>query len=676
MPDLVTIVNLMLLIAGFGFVVFIHELGHFLAAKWVGIRVDQFAVGFGQALLCWRKGIGLTFGTSARRAEALRSQGRTDIGETEYRLNWIPLGGYVKMLGQDDMDPSAVSGDPRSYNRKSVGARMLVISAGVIMNVILAAVGFTSLFLIGYNTPAAVVGTIEGSSPAQLAGLKVGDRITEIDGKAISDFTKIPLAVALHDPTVPLPVKVQRADGSEQVLTVNPMAGDSNTGGLLQMGIGPAPLLSGLSTKDAARFTFDPQLLPASFGVIQPGEKIVSVDGVAVSPTDYGVFDAAVQTAASEGGRPVAIELDGGTGKRTATVVPQLTSDFLSRPITMPDGSTREIAAHILGMEMRAMVSSVQPNSSARGKLLPGDVVTEVVVSSTETVITNPSLPRLRSVLGSVGRDGGTIRLKVRRGDTEVDLGELTPNINLGQGRRGLGIGIGAESSTLIVGGVIPGSASERAGLVPGWEITAVNGTPVTNWFALRTALLAAGTEGKSAITIDGRLAGQQRQFVISPDEAAMKQIANMRFAHGLLLGERVERRQTSNVFTAIGWGVTETRDSIQQFYITIKRMVQGTVSYKNAMGPVGIFHTGTLIADRGYDWLLWFLCIISANLAVVNFLPIPIMDGGQFVFLMIEKLRGKPASIATQTAAQITGLVLLLAVFLLVTYQDIMRLF
>src|SRR5437764_14460920 len=123
--------NLLLLIFGFGFVIFFHELGHFIAAKWVGIRVEQFAVGFGQAICSWRKGFGIVLGSSARRFEELSARGEAGgIGETEYRLNWIPLGGYVKMLGQDDLNPNAQQEDPRAYNKKSIGARMIVVSAG------------------------------------------------------------------------------------------------------------------------------------------------------------------------------------------------------------------------------------------------------------------------------------------------------------------------------------------------------------------------------------------------------------------------------------------------------------------------------------------------------------------------------------------------------------------
>src|SRR5688572_674765 len=178
------ILSIALLVFGFGFVIFWHELGHFLAAKWVGIKVEQVAVGLGHPILSWRKGIGLRVGNTQReyerrvKAHVEREQAKrqlTDrasptadqltraaqalgLGDTEYRLNWIPLGGYVKMLGQDDLRPNAQQEDPRAYNKKSIGARMVVVSAGVIMNIILAAIGFMALFLMGFNADRKSVG--------------------------------------------------------------------------------------------------------------------------------------------------------------------------------------------------------------------------------------------------------------------------------------------------------------------------------------------------------------------------------------------------------------------------------------------------------------------------------------------------------------------------------------
>src|SRR6185503_12682865 len=134
--------NVILIILGFGILIFVHELGHFVAAKWAGIRTEAFAIGMGPVALAWRRGIGLrprsterdvlervrehykSSGMSidleggneeARRRNIHRAMDALGIGETEYSLRWLPLGGFVKMLGQEDANPNAVSDDPRSY---------------------------------------------------------------------------------------------------------------------------------------------------------------------------------------------------------------------------------------------------------------------------------------------------------------------------------------------------------------------------------------------------------------------------------------------------------------------------------------------------------------------------------------------------------------------------------
>src|SRR5688500_5158954 len=245
--------NILLLVLGFGFVIFWHELGHFLAAKWVGIRVEQFAVGMGHAIVSFRKGIGWKWGNTRTvyeqkvrqhlaaktgrpasdtfsEREANLAADELGLGETEYRLSWIPVGGYVKMLGQDDLDPSSRSDDPRAYNKKTVAQRMLVISAGVIMNIILAGILFMVLFMYGFNAPAPVAGNVQPGSPAQLAqpvGIRSGDRIVAFGDQVQHDFTKISLNTALASPNEPLQVKVRRHDsGAEEVLSIQPVKPD------------------------------------------------------------------------------------------------------------------------------------------------------------------------------------------------------------------------------------------------------------------------------------------------------------------------------------------------------------------------------------------------------------------------------------------------------------------
>src|SRR5439155_7554844 len=176
------------------------------------------------------------------------------VGETAYRLNWIPLGGYVKMLGQDDLRPNAEQDDPRAYNKKSIGARMFVVSAGVIMNIILAAVGFMIVFLMGFRVQPPVVGSVIPDSPAAHATraddgtpapLKIGDHILMYDGKWQHDFTKITLNVALSGEGN-VPIFVQRLDGTKERLNVDPKRSESDSSGFLQIGVGPPLELRGL----------------------------------------------------------------------------------------------------------------------------------------------------------------------------------------------------------------------------------------------------------------------------------------------------------------------------------------------------------------------------------------------------------------------------------------------
>ncbi|MFN5533949.1 MAG: site-2 protease family protein, partial [Planctomyces sp.] len=119
--------TILAVVFGLGMVIFFHELGHFAVAKWCNVHVERFSIGIGPIIWSHQR------------------------GETEYALSVLPLGGYVKMLGQDDMDPnqmtsSEIAENPRSYSSKTVPQRMAIISAGVLMNV---ATGFL-FFAIGY----------------------------------------------------------------------------------------------------------------------------------------------------------------------------------------------------------------------------------------------------------------------------------------------------------------------------------------------------------------------------------------------------------------------------------------------------------------------------------------------------------------------------------------------
>jgi len=210
---------------GLGLVVFVHELGHFLVAKAVGIKVERFALGFGPRVVGFQR------------------------GETEYSIRALPLGGYVKMLGQDDFRPRKVIAeeDPRSYNAKPVWARLAVVSAGVTMNVVFALVLFVAIAMIGRDVSAPVAGGVKKHFPAsevQIAwhrgptsqpatqpvvtrGLQVGDRITRIEGEGtiawilgseVARFEHLGILSVMADPDETFTVTVEReVDGNTWV---------------------------------------------------------------------------------------------------------------------------------------------------------------------------------------------------------------------------------------------------------------------------------------------------------------------------------------------------------------------------------------------------------------------------------------------------------------------------
>src|SRR5690606_29639305 len=109
---------------------------------------------------------------------------------------------------------------------------------------------------------------------------------------------------------------------------------------------------------------------------------------------------------------------------------------------------------------------------------------------------------------------------------------------------------------------------------------------------------------------------------------------------------------------------------------VTLLRLFEGSVQVEQLSGPVGIAHIGKLVAERGWAALLWFLALISVNLAVINFLPLPIVDGGLFVFLLVEGITRRPVPAVVQQVVGYAGLALIAAVFLLLTYHDLLTLF
>ena len=707
MDIFVNVLAIIALVLGFGFVVFWHELGHFLAAKWVGMKVEQFAVGFGQAILAWRKGVGVRVGSTRaeyekRVTEHLRGR-RSDgeeaktidpnseefdkaaaeigLGDTEYRWNWMPLGGYVKMLGQDDMNPNAVSEDPRAYNRKSIGARMIVVSAGVVMNVILAAILFMIVFLVGFKTQPAMIGGFETGSPAQKAGLQVGDKVVTYDGDYQHSFDKLVLNVALSHPGEAIPMKVKRWVGdTEKEIEVRVRPERMTAAGgmdLLVIGTERRPVywLEGL----------DPKTTKVNEGQfdrtknIAPGEVVTAIEGFKIDnpkdPRSYVQLDRHIQ---QSGGKPVRLSVRDANG---ATREIQASVSF--------EGFFLEFdnPFHVAGLQPRVRVKEPAEDSPVKGKLLKGDVVVELKVNGQTIPGRTPTLDQFIRQVEQAGDNNWKVDFVVERDGKTVNIDGVVPTYptKRKRGARGIGVNLGYEEARPIIAGTRDNTPAKRVqqAIANGALVLAVDGQAVENWFDVHRLLRAAlerDANARPELTISEpvQLSSERRERKVTLDFTAADRetLTGIRYTHELFLRPMLEPRETDNPLVAIGWGVGETWDMLRQFYVTLHRLSVGSVSATNLMGPVGIVQAGSKFAMMGADWLIWFLAMISANLAVVNFLPIPIVDGGLFTFLILEKVMGRPLSPRMQTVAQLVGLALIFSIFVFVTYNDIARIF
>lgn len=207
----------------FGIIVFIHEFGHFITAKASGMRVDEFAIGFGPALVKIQK------------------------GETLYSIRAVPLGGYNKIAGMDPEEPL----DDRSFLNKPVWKRFIVISAGAIFNFLLAIVIFFIVYAsYGVQTPSKepVVGNMMSNSPAAMAHMQVNDRIMSINGKPVTEWLDISKQLQGTANTV-VPIVISR-DGQQQELSVIPT--QTGNEGRAVIGINPVSIVQEYSISESA----------------------------------------------------------------------------------------------------------------------------------------------------------------------------------------------------------------------------------------------------------------------------------------------------------------------------------------------------------------------------------------------------------------------------------------
>jgi regulator of sigma E protease len=691
-----------------GAVVFVHELGHFLVAKACGVKIEKFMIGF-------------------------------DIGgykisrkwnDTVYGIGILPLGGYVKMLGQDD-DPSHIaeqmqksqvdaasanakeivgpSGekyyvDRRSYLAKSVPQRMAIISAGVVMNLIFAFVFAVVAYGIGVEYLPCVVSETVPGSPAWQADLQPGDEIVQIGDRRDPTFIQLKSGVTLGNLEEGLPVVVRRAaTGKDEAITLRPTQIE---GELASVGIG-GPLTVTLresmpviedSPAARARLVSPNEKLEEGGAKFKSGDKIVRIGASPV--TDYRSFAAILAQNPVE---ELLVHVE-----REATQKKSVAQS--GAEVQMP--ATQELVFEVPMQPFRQFglvlkmgpIAAVQKNSPAETVgLKPGDRILLVdgkpMADAAEnqnswTALTLPELLRRAAVEGRevefvVERKGSgdmaaenlTIRVMPRQpimASLEIPLG--TP-----VAADAVGIAYHVENE---VHAVLPSGPAAGTELAAGDRLVSATihlppdkdgrarkpqeielGPGNYNWPAIVDAVqfAPAGTEVEVRFV---RGDDPEPQTVkLSPQPADGIFIA----PRGFLCEPIFRMREAKTFGEQVRYGWEETVDALTMVFRFLQKL-GGQVPLKMLGGPGTIAVAAGGAASQGLSSLLIFLTVLSANLAVINFLPIPLLDGGHMVFLAYEGIRGRPANEKFVLALHMAGFVFIIGLMMFVIGLDIQR--
>jgi regulator of sigma E protease len=762
---------------GVGLVIFVHELGHFLAAKWCDVHVLTFSIGFGPAIP----------GCSFRR------------GETLYKLALIPLGGYVNMVGEGS-ETEEGEDYPRSFKNKSVYQRMFIISAGVVMNVILGCVCFVTVYrLHGEPRQPGVVARVEPGSPAWRAGVRSGSDITRIGNVRDPWWEDLKAAVAFSSAGEKIPFTFETADG--QVLTTDLVPRSEEGDSAPVIGVAGPNKLTLISRQARGRNSPLPAVAAATAAAaaravdLRPGDVPVAATdpekGGAVTDLPSRAAPALeelgrrvrrlagkeLQVVVRRGGEKVTLPAAAGFDfeDRVVGCTDPAEADAFKVKSVLRTGSSDEAGEdwrdyftfqrrmqqlagrtvlvqvlrhkgppepvtilvppayqHTFGLRMAmGEVAAVRDASPAKaagvaaGDRLLRAVVTENAGGKELLRLSEPDPTRLPLTLReAAARADGAVRVTLtvlRLGGPELNKEVTLPPADWDDSRRydeetpisarspmaipELGIAYRVESRVAEVYPTVGGQPSPAAGAglqagdvieqirfrrptesgkPPKWERwtdlkskspRGPDENTYDQWALIFTSLVAQDDydvqvkvrRGKELVALpQGDDEGPALTAVEDPTWPVARR--------GLAFQPLTRLQKADSTLAALGMGVQRTGDFIRQILMGLRSLVTRRVSTDQLAGPVDIAVIAFEAAGQDPYQLLLFLGMISVNLAVVNFLPIPVLDGGHMVFLVYEWIRGRKPPEGVQNSATYVGVAFILSLMVFVIYLGLKR--
>jgi regulator of sigma E protease len=534
-----------------GVLILVHELGHFVFAKLFHVKVLRFSLGFGPRI------IGFT------------------LGETEYRLSALPLGGYVRLLGEDPGEPIPPIDRPRALAAKPLWQRYVVVVAGPVFNLLLPLLIYFVHYAGQRTMLPPTIGTVLPDLPAATAGLLPGDKVESVDGRHVRYWEELERTIS-NSAGKTLRFAIRRGPDAEE-RDVTPMEIE-RTGPLRRkerigwIGVSPRFHLPEIGVLDPSS--------PAAQAGLKTFDFITAVNGVPVAT--WTEFSKAVERA---GASPLRLNYVRG-------------------------GYSAVPFAHI----------EIEEPGSA--------VVIPVAVFD-------------------------------------------------GAGRRHYESGI--LSAALFVFSVEPGSPADRIGLRRGDQIVSLDGTPLAHWDVLREKLaIHPDKEFRLGWTSSAGVRHEAtfRQEIRSQLDVNRQEEQRLVFGalNRLAWKTEVPVPITNRFSYAFGHAFEHTGEIIATMVYGFGEILRGHVPLTTLGGPIMIGYAAGVAAEQGLDQYLWLMAVISVNLGLLNFLPVPILDGGLLMFFTLELFKRRPPSPRARQIATKVGLVIVVTLTIFALRNDVVR--
>lgn len=629
------IFHLILAILGLGFLIFIHELGHYFVARKTGMKVEVFSIGFGPAIRRW------------------------EIGGVQWQLCILPFGGYVRIAGMErkgSLEPHQI---PDGFYGKKPRARIQVALAGPISNIAFSFIAFTLIWMSGgqqkpFQELTHFIGYVDSDSDLKSNGVQPGDIISSFNGKSFDGYSDLLMKLALTDQPAQLQGEhINYWTGQKIPFTVTLPSAPNPTGRINQFGMSPAQYL-----------IFDRYSSPASplkNSGIKKGDRLIWADGSllfsqrqlsAVLNDSTSLLTVQRQDAFLQIQVPrIKItdlrltqsfknELD---DWRHAAGLQGKLLDLYFIPYQISFNGTIEDA--ISFMNANAEEVSAAPASSliSSEKLQSGDRIIAVDGTAVQNSFDLFKILQQRTALLIVQKKAPMNAVSWQEADaafeSSIDTTSLKQIIQT----------IGTPKPLLEIGNLKLLSSVQLKPLSE-LDLDAKTRSQITAQYE---------AQKREIEKIENP---QQRELQLSLLEQSQK-----RLMLGAVLGDHTVSYNPlpTTQFAAV----------FQQTWKTLTSLFTGSLTPKSMSGPVGIVQALQQSWASGVKDALFWLGFVSLNLAVLNLLPIPVLDGGHILFSVIEWVTKKPIQAKTIERWVIPFLILLAILFIYLTYHDIIRL-